>query len=222
MRTATLICTNCNSPNRVKERETPGKYRCGKCGESLKNPFQEAERPWDPTEIGPMDRCLRCFTPLSEAKAYCSYCGHISTVFSGYVEAGTAKCSIHPENSAVGICCLCDEAICSNCSDPERQHFSLSAGGRELYYCVNCVADSENIAAQFENSNNNCCAKHHSAKSDRRCKDCDLPLCPDCSYYMDKGWIRKKQGDGPFCLSCFRMATKDGGRSNWMSGRDAM
>jgi len=33
---------------------------------------------------------------------------------------------------------------------------------------------------------------------------------------------RKKIGDGPYCLGCFRSATIKGGRSGWISGMEAI
>jgi len=176
---------------------------------------------WDPSEVGPFDRCIKCFTLYNDNFAFCSFCGHVSTVFDTPRETSGVKCHIHSSIQVIGCCCLCAEPICEDCK--EKEHYSIAGGFHNLYYCRNCVKKAEDIKKEFsrKTKEQKLCAKHHDRKASFDCIECGLALCNECSYFTNKGWFRKKLGEGSYCLSCFRKTTIKGGRSNWISGKEA-
>lgn len=179
---------------------------------------------WDPNEIGPFDRCSRCFTEFTDNYAFCSHCGRISTVFQTQCDASEDKCHNHPSRNAIGYCCLCSQPICVECNNEEKQHFSFTAGFRDLFYCHECMDKCKAIEKTFleKISKSGFCAKHHDHKAAFKCIKCGSPICPYCSYFKNAGWFRRKLGEGPYCLRCFRSATYKGGRSRWISGKEAL
>lgn len=181
------------------------------------------ERIWNPSEIGPFGHCMKCFEPLGEDFAYCSRCGHVSTVFDTPAEATGIRCQRHTTVNAIAYCCLCADPICERCNSKDSQGFSMAAGFRELYRCVRCVQERKELERQFKEhtEQHGACAKHRDTKAIFDCIRCDLLLCNQCSYFRNKGWIRKRLGDGPYCLACFRSVTLGGGRAGWISGREA-
>ena len=177
---------------------------------------------WDPNEVGPFDKCIKCFTPYNNDFAFCSFCGHVSTVFDTPRDATGEKCHKHKRVQAIGFCCLCAEPICDDCK--EKEHYSIAGGFRDLYYCRSCVRKAEDIKNEFKNKTKEqrLCAKHHDSKASFECVECGLSICSKCAYFTNKGLFRKKLGDGPYCLACFRSATIKGGRSGWISGKVAI
>jgi hypothetical protein len=174
---------------------------------------------YDPTTVGPAGRCLVCFTVDSDAVAYCTNCGHIGMVFA--VRRGLRPgqaCAYHPAVAAKGICSLCAEAICSSCLEVDG--ISLVRGSQNLR-CVTCIERSGRLEISFrarlEQSRQ--CAKHADRAAAARCKTCRLPHCPACLYFTRKGWLRKRLGDGPYCLICFRLAAiaNFGARERWIT-----
>ena len=176
---------------------------------------------WDPNEVGPFDRCFKCFTPYNDDFAFCLFCGHVSTAFDTPREVTGATCHKHSGDQAIGFCCLCAEPICDDCK--ENEHYSIAGGLRDLYYCCSCVRKAEDIKKEFQKKTKEqrLCAKHHDTKASFECIECGFSMCNNCAYFIKKGWFRKKIGDGPYCLSCFRSGTIKGGRSRWISGKEA-
>src|SRR5207249_3312389 len=91
-----------------------------------------------------------------------------------------------------------------------------------VLFCVHC----RNKEAEIESSyfyflkKNKCCAKHRDRKAEYQCKKCLLTLCPVCTYFKLKGLFRKRLGDGPYCLVCFRLTFSGHDRKRWISGYD--
>lgn len=159
---------------------------------------------YDPRQAGPFDRCIRCFTPYNNARAYCSMCGKISTVFSTKVEISGEVCAIHKNSKAIAYCCICNQPICDNCK--ERKQFSFPAGLIDIYYCKKCTVESKKIEENFFETlvTAKKCAKHHDEISTSKCLICKLPLCAYCSYFITGIIFRWRIKSGPYCLSCYR------------------
>ncbi len=178
---------------------------------------------WDPNEIGPNDRCIKCFTSYNNDYTFCSYCGHISTVFITPSKISGVKCYKHSEQNAINYCCLCTKPICDECNSKDDQHFSFTAGFKDLYYCKECKTKQKEIIHKFNETiiKQRLCSKHKT-KALFECIKCGLTLCSDCAYFTNIGWLRKKVGKGPYCLGCFRFETVKGARKNWISGSMAL
>lgn len=178
---------------------------------------------YNPKEIGPFDKCLRCFSPLSDNIAYCTTCGKISTVFSVSPTEPSQTCAYHNGQPAIAHCCLCSKPICTMCNDNNKQHFSIAAGCVDLHYCVHCTARSKEIEKHFFDRllARGECAKHPGTKSIFKCVKCALPLCGNCSYFQVSGLIRRRIKGGPYCLACFRSVNSTA-ITSWVSGAEAL
>ncbi len=176
---------------------------------------------WAPNVVGPLDRCIRCFTLHSDDSAFCGWCGKISTVFKTKFDTTNVFCHAHNRRGAVAYCCLCQKPICNDCV--EKEHWSFAAGD-QLFQCKSCLLKSQELEESFKRNlrTGEFCPKHREVKAVFLCSACGIPSCPYCSYFVDAGWLRKKLGDGPFCLSCFRTATQKRQRKAWISGREAI
>jgi len=174
---------------------------------------------WNPTVIGPFDRCLRCWTPFREDLGYCAMCGKASLVFTSYPQNRGQRCSNHPETSAQWTCCLCRKPICEECCDHVIRPIT-SIG--QLWHCRKCVNETKAIEAGFFETlrDKNCCAKHRDVVAAFTCKKCGIQLCLSCTYFTVKGIFKKRPDDGSFCLMCFRMAAIGHNRNKWFSGHD--
>jgi hypothetical protein len=177
----------------------------------------------DPREIGPFDRCLRCFTPLSDDFAFCTACGKISTVFTVHLETLSQRCAYHSDQNAFELCCLCKKPICQNCNDTKRQHLSI-AMGHDLFYCVHCTRRTKELEEHFLEhlKVTGQCPKHPGMRSEFKCVTCALPLCANCSYFVTGGLFRRKIKAGPYCLLCFRSATPNAAHARWLSGAEVL
>jgi len=174
---------------------------------------------WDPTVIGPLDRCLRCWTPVSTDRGYCRTCGKTTLVFSTPVDAQGQACFRHADRVASRFCCLCSRPICEECKAKETFPMTTVAS---LWHCRECVAESSGLESEFFATLKRAgsCAKDGDTPAAFSCKTCSLPLCLSCAYFTAKGLFRKRVDDGPFCLACFRMATLLRSRQHWFSGHD--
>jgi len=177
---------------------------------------------WDPNVIGPLDRCLRCWTPVREAPAYCQFCGKTAGVFNTDAEDSPTNesCFYHNGRSATCFCCVCAEPICSECKANKTTPFSLMLA--EVWHCRTCVDSAARLEKEyFERiERDGCCSKHVDVIASFHCKKCDLPLCLSCSYFSSVGIFRKRIGDGPFCIGCLRTAFMGSERKKWFSGHD--
>ena len=90
---------------------------------------------WNPEEVGPFDRCIRCFTKVNDDFAFCLNCGQKGLVFDNSLESEEIKCHNHYDKNAIAYCCLCKKPICEKCNVKEHQHHSLAAGWTEFFYC---------------------------------------------------------------------------------------
>ena len=176
----------------------------------------------DPTKIGPVDRCLVCFTPKSDVYTYCMTCGHISGFLSitDKPQSGTS-CTFHPNVCATTFCVLCGKPICAGCI--EREGYSM-VGFFSTPQCRECIRRSEELEKNYRErlERQKVCAKHSDEPAALRCIECRLPHCESCLYFTTTGWTRKRLEIGPLCLGCFRSKTISGdARQRWISLREA-
>jgi len=174
---------------------------------------------WNPTVIGPLDRCSRCWTPIAQDLAYCATCGHVSLVFNSLPLEHGESCSFHNNLAAEWTCCLCQRPICRVCC--ARETNPLTTFG-PLWHCWHCIESARTIEAGYFKTlaEKTCCSKHKDLPMAFACKTCGLPLCLSCAYFTAKGIFKKKPNVGPYCLGCFRTATLGGRRNVWFSGHD--
>jgi hypothetical protein len=174
---------------------------------------------WDPNVVGPVDRCLRCWTPIAQDLAYCATCGHATLVFHSLPLEDGEPCSVHNDRAAEWTCCLCERPICRECCALETHPFTTVG---PLWHCQHCIDAAKAIEAKYFRTlaERNCCSKHTDLPTAFTCKRCGLPLCLSCAYFTAKGLFKKRVNDGPYCLGCFRMATVGRERGVWFSGHD--
>jgi hypothetical protein len=175
--------------------------------------------PWDPNKLGPMDRCLRCFTPHEENCGICPTCGNIEPIqfYDTFSMKSTIKCIKHPKRQAIGYCALCYKPFCRECILRIGHSFTVEI---PYYYCSDCCNKYEKIEKEFflNLEKKGVCAKHRGLKAEYKCIWCKLPLCESCAYFKVAGIWNKIKGEGPYCLTCFRWATCLKGRDQWFSG----
>ena len=175
----------------------------------------------DPTQIGPLDRCLRCFVPRSDRYSYCLGCGHLGAFFAITECPWQVCCKYHSNTVAIAYCSCCTEPICEQCQ--ARCGISLMSGlsTPQCFQCLDEMSKLENgFLARLEQAS--VCAKHPHETAELRCKSCNLLHCDSCLYFMTKGLFGNRIGDGPFCLPCFRFRTAFSGlRHKWMSACQA-
>jgi hypothetical protein len=175
---------------------------------------------YDPSKAGPFGLCYRCFTAYSDEFGFCLVCGYMTHHFADSDEHEGRTCVNHTSTQANACCCLCGKPICVACL--EREGYSISAAS-----CLPCCRGCCQLASETERkyratlAAQNCCSKHMNVKARFACQKCSMPLCEFCAYFKRRGVLRKKLGEGPYCLACFRHMTVDGGRSRWVSGFDA-
>jgi len=175
---------------------------------------------WDPTVVGPLDRCLRCFRESGAEFIVCKTCGVSSGTLEVPLDASGAFCYGHQTQAASAYCGWCARPVCHLCV--ERQGLNLVGIGLRTY-CKNCVTKQAAIEKAFfqQLERSGSCAKHESNPSTFRCARCALPLCDLCSYFITGGVFRARLRSGPLCLTCFRTATLSRGRNQWISGSAA-
>jgi hypothetical protein len=176
---------------------------------------------WDPVEIGPLDRCLRCWSERSPDFGFCLTCGNSLYFFSNYGREKGLLCRDHPQAPAAAICCWCAEPVCQDCIEAEGLSFVVF---QSLSYCRKCrkrAAETDRtFMAALQGSG--CCIKHRNEAALFKCSTCTFPLCEVCTYFKRKGIFRVRIGAGPFCLGCFRIAYSGSERRFWISGREAL
>lgn len=175
---------------------------------------------WNPTELGPLDRCLRCFDPAGSSHIICPTCGATSGVLDVPVGMSGEVCIHHGGVQATRYCVYCGDPVCPDCI--EREGISIISG-RHLPYCKHCLQRARDIEHAFLErlQRTNACSKHPSIPATFRCTRCDLPLCDLCSYFLRGGIFRVKLRAGPFCLVCFRWMTDGSSRDRWLGGAEA-
>ncbi len=153
--------------------------------------------------VGPFDRCIRCFTPRNDERAFCLSCGHSGHFFQTPVRQPSEHCFAHPGTIAAEYCVLCTRPVCVDCV--EQEGFSLVAV-RPTPQCRYCLAEIKRIEAKFfaRLDKSGACAKHSNKRAHSKCISCGLPLCDSCDYYCRRGLLLRKKG--PYCLACFRVA----------------
>ena len=175
----------------------------------------------DPSQPGPFDVCLRCFTPKSQEFGFCKKCGHMFGYWDVPEISKTTPCARHPRSNALYYCSLCGDPICKDCF--ERQGYDLFLSHRPINYCKRCLRTMEETEKSFFHSMKatNRCSKHHNISATAICKKCGLPHCDRCLYYTDDGFTRPNIGQGPFCLVCFRLSIHAQSRKYWLSAYEA-
>jgi B-box zinc finger len=172
---------------------------------------------YDPDKIGPTDRCLRCWVRYGNRVNYCENCGKIGPI-SHYSDFDHKYyCVNHPTTPTQEFCGLCANPVCTQCQ--ERRTDPLSAPA-PIPWCFTCVRTTAATEQRFlENlAASGMCAKHSNEHARFHCKSCALPLCPACAYYHVVGFFRRRHGDGPYCLTCFRSSRVTTGQRGWLSG----
>jgi hypothetical protein len=174
---------------------------------------------WNPEKLGPLSCCIKCFKLMNGTKAFCSRCGHISTIFNAPDNCKTKLkyCSNHKGRLAVGWCDLHAKPICENC---DSQGIKL-----EDYYdytvnlnCKNCLAEANVLKNAFlkDLEKTGSCCKHSTNRAIFSCISCDLPLCKNCAYNLSYSVTIKKNvfqkvtndfAEGSYCLGCLRTST---------------
>lgn len=156
---------------------------------------------WNANELGPMGRCLRCFTPLSDERSFCLECGHSGTVFSASESVAGQWCYKHYGAAATHYCSLCARPVCDACIESKSHSYITMVS---VTRCQECVAQMQRIENQFFTKlhYSHSCAKHQSKEAVSNCVKCVLPLCVSCEYFHRKGLFFKRVG--PYCLTCFR------------------
>ena len=166
---------------------------------------------YDPEIIGPgPERCVVCFSRISDRRSFCLTCGNRGLFFSVSAKAPGKFCIHHPDASAATYCTLCGRPVCSDCV--EREGRLLFAQGRTPQ-CSHCIAEMEDIKDRFFSKLDElgCCAKHPKKEAITKCVSydawtCNLPLCELCDYYRRVGFFRRRRG--PYCLGCYRVAPR--------------
>ena len=158
---------------------------------------------WPLEEAGPFDRCLRCFTPNNDDRAYCTNCGKGGSFFATSNDVTGKMCTFHPHVLASAYCALCTRPICSACV--AREGFSLAAFC-PTPQCHFCIDDMARLEAKYLQGlhDRGCCAKHPNKCSVIHCSVCNIPLCGSCVYYKHFGFMWRKAK--PYCLTCRRIA----------------
>jgi hypothetical protein len=157
---------------------------------------------YDADEIGPFDRCIRCFTPFGDDRAYCAKCGKNSGwSFYPTEVSPNAKlhCVFHPSAEFDGFCGMCARPICATCVGTPG--YSLITGLR-LITCPECDKNMKALEIQYfhDIAEKGCCSKHPHKKATTKCASCSINLCDSCKYY--------EKAEGPFCLTCYRDAAR--------------
>ncbi len=175
---------------------------------------------WDPTVLGPMDRCVNCFSERGMDSVICPNCGYTSGVHVVSDCIDGVRCQRHPESVARAFCNWCADPICDECIEREGFNFPWSS---PLIYCKKCVALAEQIERDFRErvSRLGTCAKHDLNRATFTCSQCSLPLCDSCAYFVTAGLFRRRIMAGAFCLICFRLNTVGGGRKRWINADTA-
>ena len=163
-----------------------------------------------------MDRCLRCFAPHRRV-SYCENCGRIGPTSIYHDYDHTYYCVNHPRVVTTQFCGLCASPVCKDCQ--ERRTEPLSSP-MPIPWCFSCVRKISAIEQSFlkKLALSGVCAKHLNERAKFKCKSCELPLCPSCAYFHTKGFLRRHAGDGPYCLTCFRLSRAPSERKSWISG----
>jgi hypothetical protein len=173
--------------------------------EGLQSPLMRRGDPdrYDERVVGPAGRCLRCFTPRSDSRAYCLRCGKHEGWFETPDEAPSGRCAFHPTKRAARYCALCSRPVCADCIEREGRSFLM---GVPTTQCKACIADMARIEEEFfaELGRTGKCAKHSEKDAFYRCLGCELPLCASCDYYIRRPPLWRRRG--PYCLVCYRMA----------------
>ena len=153
---------------------------------------------YDADEIGPFDRCIRCFTPFADDRAYCAKCGKGSGwAFKPPEISPNAKihCVFHPSAEFDGFCDQCARPICATCVGTPG--YSLITGLRRIT-CPECDKNMKALEIQYfhDIAEKGCCSKHSHKKATANCASCSINLCDSCKYF--------EKASGPFCLTCYR------------------
>jgi uncharacterized C2H2 Zn-finger protein len=59
-------------------------------------------------------RCPRCEQEIDADGPACPACGHI--------HRGSIECARHPERAAIGVCVVCEDALCDECNSTDEIH----------------------------------------------------------------------------------------------------
>lgn len=174
-------------------------------------------QPHDPNTPGPFNVCLRCYRLHSRTRGYCLKCGNRWGFQTIWKEHRGVACARHPQEAAVGFCCLCGKPGCRECIDEKASGLDLYTGA-QLHHCAVCLNDSAAREARFlsQLKAQKWCAKHKGSVWKFRCTNCSSPLCESCSYFKVFGVWRKRIGTEPYCLVCFR--STDHKKKKWASG----
>jgi hypothetical protein len=147
---------------------------------------------------------------------YCLNCGKSIGVFDMRDQPEPGRCVYHSDRKAKAYCACCANPICAGCEG--RRGFSFF-GHFDTPHCRHCLETMSQIEGDFlaRLDRHKICAKHPDQPARFRCKVCGLLHCDYCLYFVTKGIFRIGIARGPYCLTCFRMETLDGGRRRWIS-----
>jgi len=150
----------------------------------------------DPTQPISIDFCMECWSFLPEGSCICEICGNKS---GNLVTDGRKACR------------LCGESL------GEREAKEYPPGPFmpiPSYECFDCLDKIERTKKSFEliaNSGN--CKRHRDQLTIYSCGECGEGICQFCTYYVVKGFFRKKVVEQPLCFFCVRRKLQGGGAS---------
>lgn len=155
------------------------------------------EHPSETAAANSIDSCRRCLEPYGDDIAYCTRCGHVSTVFRDVRVSGL--CSYHPDKKVLRSCSYCRRGCCESCYD----EFPDGKTPRS-YHCKQCEDKRAEIESEFlaDIRSRNVCPRHRNTQAEFECIKCGLPTCALCASVAIKGWIRKRIVKGPVCHKC--------------------
>jgi hypothetical protein len=171
----------------------------------------------DPTEVGPLDVCLRCFAPHNDRLNYCEGCGKVGSAGLFHDSDHTYYCVNHPKVVTTEFCGLCADPLCKAC---QAHHIDPFSSPVPVPYCAKCMATSVAVKrSYFERLKlSGACGKHGDQPAQFHCKTCTLALCRSCAYFHARGIFGRRAGEGPFCLTCFRRSLFVTSSNRWISG----
>ncbi len=88
--------------------------------------------------------CHACSGPIQEGQRWCDRCGRMVEGTAG--STAEIQCETHPNQRAIGLCCVCDRPVCSDCSIKSEGKIFCTGPEHRTYFrewCVVCQTDSE-------------------------------------------------------------------------------
>ncbi len=174
---------------------------------------------WNADTIGPAYFCIYCFHENKDYPAYCSHCGHVSTIYKAPSDVKKfTRCHNHKDKNAVGWCALCAKPICEICDSEGKKpddYFDYTVNLK----CKTCVEESNRLQQEHEQHviAEKACSRHEEIDYINKCTTCGTQMCSNCSYGLVtiKGrFFKSEEVTGPYCLLCLRQARVEKTSSN--------